>query len=207
MAGAPTRSDPSNAVKRIFRAGLVILALAVALFVVFHTPVLAGLGNFLVKAGPPQKADVVLVLAGDNFGRRILAGAELVKQGWAPKAMISGPSGNYGYFDCDLAIPFAVKAGYPESYFIHLEHNGRSTEEEAYAAAAKLRTMGVKKVILVTSNYHTRRSGKIFHRVAPDIQFFVVAAPDEYFKPDTWWRDREARKIFLYEWMKTVAEW
>ena len=207
MAGAPTRSDPPNSVKRIFRAALVLLALAVALLVLFHTQVLAALGNFLVKAGPPQKADVVLVLAGDNFGRRILAGAELVKQGWAPKALISGPSGNYGYFDCDLAIPFAVKAGYPESYFIHLEHTGRSTEEEAYAAAAKLRTMGVKRVILVTSNYHTRRSGKIFHRVAPDIEFFVVAAPDEFFKPDTWWRDREARKIFLYEWMKTVAEW
>ena len=193
--------------KRIFRAALVILALAVALLVLFHTPVLAALGNFLVKAGPPQKADVVLVLAGDGFGRRILKAGELVKQGWAPNALISGPNGNYGSYECDLAIPFAVRAGYPESYFIHLEHTGRSTEEEAYVAAAKLRTMGVKKVILLTSNYHTRRSGKIFHRVAPDIDFFVVAAPDEFFKPDTWWRDREARKIFLYEWMKTIAEW
>ena len=193
--------------KRIFRAALVTIALAAALLILFHTPVLAALGNFLVKAGPPQKADVVLVLAGDGFGRRILKAGELVKQGWAPNALISGPNGNYGSYECDLAIPFAVRAGYPESYFIHLEHTGRSTEEEAYVAAAKLRTMGVKKVILLTSNYHTRRSGKIFHRVAPDIDFFVVAAPDEFFKPDTWWRDREARKIFLYEWMKTIAEW
>jgi len=183
------------------------MALAAALLILFHTPVLAALGNFLVKAGPPQKADVVLVLAGDGFGRRILKAGELVKQGWAPNALISGPNGNYGRYECDLAIPFAVRAGYPESYFIHFEHTGRSTEEEAHAAAAKLGTMGAKKVILVTSNYHTRRSGKIFHRVAPDIEFFVVAAPDEFFKPDTWWRDREARKIFLYEWMKTVAEW
>jgi uncharacterized SAM-binding protein YcdF (DUF218 family) len=193
-------------VKRIFRAGLIALAV-VLLLAVFHAPVLAALGHFLIKAGPPQKADIVLVLAGDNFGRRILAGAELVKQGWAPKALISGPSGNYGFFDCDLAIPFAVKAGYPESYFIHFEHTARSTEQEAQAITAKFRATGVKRVILVTSDYHTRRAGKIFRRVAPDIDFFVVAAPDEYFRADSWWRDREARKIFLYEWMKTVAEW
>jgi uncharacterized SAM-binding protein YcdF (DUF218 family) len=194
-------------VKRIFRAGLATLAIVAVLLVLFHAPILAALGNFLVKAGGPQKADIIVVLAGDGFGRRILAGAELVKQGWAPKALISGPNGNYGQYECDLAIPFAVRAGYPESYFIHFEHTGRSTMEEARAVSEKLRAMGAKRVILLTSDYHTRRAGKIFRRMAPDIDFIVVAAPDEFFKPDSWWRDREARKIFLYEWMKTVAEW
>jgi hypothetical protein len=33
----------------------------------------------------------------------------------------------------------------------------------------------------------------------------VVAAPDEYFRADGWWRSREASKIFLIEWMKTFA--
>jgi hypothetical protein len=35
----------------------------------------------------------------------------------------------------------------------------------------------------------------------------MVAAPDEYFSADGWWKDREARKTFLVEWMKTVATW
>jgi hypothetical protein len=33
----------------------------------------------------------------------------------------------------------------------------------------------------------------------------VIAAPDEHFRPDSWWRDREAQKIFYLEWSKTVA--
>jgi uncharacterized SAM-binding protein YcdF (DUF218 family) len=194
-------------VKRILRATALIAAVAVVLLVVFHTAVLAALGNFLVKAGPPEKADVIVVLAGDGFGHRILAAGDLIKQGYAPKALISGPDGNYGVFECDLAIPFAVKAGDPESYFMHLEHHARSTSAEAQVVVAKLREMGVKRVLLVTSNFHTRRSGKIFHRAAPDLDFIVVAAPDEFFNPDSWWHDREASKTFAYEWMKTVAEW
>lgn len=192
--------------KRTLRATALILAAAAVLLLLFHAPVLAALGNFLVKAGPPQKADVIVVLAGDAFGRRILTAGELIKEGWAPQALISGPNGFYGNYECDLAIPFAVKAGYPESGFLHFEHRARSTEEEARVVTAKLRAMGVKRAILLTSNFHTRRAGRIFRRAAPDITFFVVAAPDEYFKPDSWWHDREACKIFLYEWMKTIAE-
>lgn len=193
--------------KRTLRATALTLAAAVLLLILFHAPVLAALGNFLVKAGPPQKADVIVVLAGDGYGRRILTAAELVKEGYAPKALISGPSGNYGNYECDLAIPFAVKAGYPESYFLHFEHGARSTGEEARLVTEKLHAMGVKRAILVTSNFHTRRAGRIFRKAAPDIEFFVVSAPDEYFQPGSWWRNREACKIFLYEWMKTVAEY
>ncbi len=193
--------------KRILRASALILAAVVVLLVLFHTPLLAALGNFLVKTDPPQKVDLIVVLAGDGFGRRILKAGELVRQGYAPQALISGPDGNYGRYECDLAIPFAVKAGDPESYFLHFEHHGRSTAEESQAIVTKLREMGVKHVMLVTSNYHTRRAGKIFRRAAPDLDVVVVSATDKYFKPDSWWKDREASKIFLWEWMKTVAEW
>jgi len=32
-----------------------------------------------------------------------------------------------------------------------------------------------------------------------------VAAPDKFFKPDSWWRTRESQKTFLFEWLKTIA--
>jgi uncharacterized SAM-binding protein YcdF (DUF218 family) len=194
-------------VKRFLRAAALILAAAVVLLLLFHTAVLTALGNFLVHASPPQKADVIVVLAGDGFGHRILTAGDLVKNGYAPFALVSGPDGNYGKHECDLAIQYAVRAGDPESYFAHLEHHGRSTEEEAQAVVKRLREMGVKRVILVTSNYHTRRAGSIFHRAAPDLDFIMVAAPDEFFEPDRWWKSREASKIFLLEWTKTIAEW
>jgi uncharacterized SAM-binding protein YcdF (DUF218 family) len=65
----------------------------------------------------------------------------------------------------------------------------------------------VHSVLLVTSNFHTHRAGKIYRALAPELRFIVVAAPDEFFSPDTWWKSREGRKTFMIEWMKTVAEW
>jgi hypothetical protein len=33
----------------------------------------------------------------------------------------------------------------------------------------------------------------------------TVAAPDQFFRPDSWWRNREAQKTVFFEWSKTVA--
>ncbi len=186
---------------------MLILAGLVVLSGVYHTAILAAPGSYLVRSGPPENADLALVLAGDPHGNRILKGAELVRQGYAPKVLVSGPGGIYGHHECDLAIPFAEMAGYPESYFLHLEHQAHSTAEEAQATIPELRRLGARHVLLVTSDYHTRRAAKIFRAAAPDMTFYVVGAPDFYFTAQSWWRDRESRKTVVIEWMKTVAEW
>jgi uncharacterized SAM-binding protein YcdF (DUF218 family) len=193
-------------VKRAFRILALVVAIILALGLIFHNAILAAMGGFLVKADLPEKADIALVLAGDSDGNRILTGAGLVRRGYVSRVLVSGPSGMYGHYECDLAIPFAVKAGYPESYFLHFEHEARSTKEEASHAVARLRQLGAHKVLLVTSDYHTRRAGKIFRAAGPDLQFVVVAAPDVSFTPDGWWRSRQGEKIFLMEWLKTATE-
>ena len=33
----------------------------------------------------------------------------------------------------------------------------------------------------------------------------VIAAPDEFFRADSWWHNREGRKTIYMEWSKTVA--
>jgi uncharacterized SAM-binding protein YcdF (DUF218 family) len=193
-------------VKRAFRIAAPVLAAIIVLGLIFHNAVLAALGSYLVKADAPEKADIALVLAGDSEGNRILTAAQLARRGYVSRVLVSGPSGIYGYHECDLAIPFAVKAGYPESYFLHFENDARSTQEEAHDAVARLHQLGVHKVLLVTSDYHTRRAGKIFRSAAPDLQFIVVAAPDTSFTADGWWHSRQGEKIAFIEWLKTVTE-
>jgi uncharacterized SAM-binding protein YcdF (DUF218 family) len=193
-------------VKRAFRTLALILAILVLLGLVFHNALLAGLGSYLVKADSPEKADIALVLAGDSEGNRILAAAQLVRRGYVSQVLVSGPSGIYGYYECDLAIPFAVKAGYPESYFLHFEHDARSTQEEARDAVVRLRQLGAHKILLVTSDYHTRRAGKIFRSAAPDLQFVVIAAPDSNFTAGGWWHNRQGEKTAFNEWVKTLTE-
>ncbi|HEV2198781.1 MAG TPA: YdcF family protein [Bryobacteraceae bacterium] len=172
-----------------------------------HDRILGALGRYLVDAAPAEKADIAVVLAGDAYGHRILTAADLVRNGYAPLVLVSGPGGEYDFHECDLAIPFAVKRGYPESYFAHFEHDGRSTAEEAQAIVPELRRRNVHKALLVTSNFHTRRAGGIFRRAAPDMTIVTIGAPDEYFTPGGWWHSREGEKTFLVEWEKTVASW
>ncbi|MGD1096101.1 MAG: YdcF family protein [Bryobacteraceae bacterium] len=179
----------------------------IVLAVLLRAPILTTVGSYLVRDGPPEKADLVVVLGGDFLGNRILKAAELVRQGYAPRVLVSGPAGAYGHYECDLAIPFAVSAGYPEAYFIPFEHNAHSTLEEAQAIVPKVRELHANHVLLVTSDYHTRRAGNIFRSLGPDITWSVVAAPDAYFSAQGWWLNREGRKTAAIEWAKTVAEW
>ena len=184
------------------------IAVVLALAAVTHAWWLAALGRLLVRDDGPAHADIAVVLAGDYYGNRILRAAELVKQGYVPHALVSGPHMLYGLYECDLAIPFAVQRGYPESWFIRAPNEALSTRDEAAGILADLRRRGVHRFLLVTSSFHTARAARIFAqaaRGAPDLNMRVVAAPDQYFSADGWWHNREARKIFLVEWMKTVA--
>jgi uncharacterized SAM-binding protein YcdF (DUF218 family) len=182
----------------------VLLGLLVAVTSQFW---LAALGRYLVRAEPPAPADLIVVLAGDFSGNRILTAAELVKRGFAPKALVSGTSGEYGLHETDLAIPFAVKHGYPESYFIPLPNEGRSTREEASYVLAALNKLHARRVDIVTSDYHTHRAGAIYRAQAPNLEIHLVAAPDLNFSSDGWWKNREGRKTFLLESVKTMTNW
>lgn len=193
--------------KSRFRTALLVVGLILLACIAFHGWILGALGSYLVQADPPEKADVAVVLAGDGWGNRILAAAQLERDGYVPKVIVSGPNGAYGRFECDLAIPFAVSQGYPEAYFAHLEHHARSTFAEAQAIVPEIRRLGYKRVLIVTSDYHTRRSRRIFHSLAPDLMVRVIAAPDESFTADGWWHSREGQKTFLMEFEKTVANW
>jgi uncharacterized SAM-binding protein YcdF (DUF218 family) len=188
------------------RRWLYVLALVV-IVAIFHAQILAALGGYLVHGDLPQKADAALVLAGDGWGNRILTAAQLARDGYVPKVLVSGPDGAYGQYESGLAIPFAVKHGYPASYFIPVDHKALSTQSEAAAVMPEIRREGIRRLLLVTSNYHTRRAGRIFRALAPDLTILVVAAPDRSYTPDGWWHNREAQKIFLAEWEKTIANW
>jgi uncharacterized SAM-binding protein YcdF (DUF218 family) len=165
-------------------------------------------GTFLIEAGPPRKADLILVLAGDYSGGRILKAAELAREGWAPQVMVSGAGIHFGQWESDLAIKMAEKAGYPPSLFIGVPSEDHSTREEAATMLRELRSRGVKRVLLVTSDTHTRRAGRIYREMAGGIEVTaVVASPSPGYRVESWWREREGQKAIFLEWSKTVTGW
>ena len=192
-------------IRRPFLTALLILLLSAGILAATHAKWLAAFGHVLVDAGDPVPSDMVVVLAGDGRGSRILKAAELIRLGFAPKALVSGPEGHYGLYECDLAIPFAVKHGYPAEWFIRLPLRGYSTEEEAAIVIPELRRRNVRRFLVVTSDYHTARAGRVYRRKAQGLEFRVVAARDRFFAADSWWRTREGQKIVFFEASKTLA--
>jgi uncharacterized SAM-binding protein YcdF (DUF218 family) len=190
------------------RVVLLAAACVVALVILTHAVWLAALGNFLVSAEAPQQADVALVLAGDYRGNRIITGAELARAGFVKKVLVSGPMESYGVNEAHLAIRYIVSQGYPAEYFEPVILRAFSTDEEARKFRAEFERRGIRSLLLVTSNYHTRRAGSIYRRIMPrDITVRVIAAPDPYFQPATWWHTREGQKTWFFEATKTIAGW
>jgi uncharacterized SAM-binding protein YcdF (DUF218 family) len=180
----------------------------VALVALTHTTWLTALGAALIHQDGPAKADIAVVLAGDKYGNRILKGADLVRQGYVPAVLVSGP-GLYNLYESDMAIAFAVHQGNPPQWFIPLPHHAESTVEEAWQVLPFLESHNVHSFLLVTSDYHTARAGRIYRDAIRNsnagLQMRVVAAPDRWFRADSWWNSREARKIVVQEWLKSVA--
>ena len=186
------------------------LALAVLAILLFLTRALwlTAVGSALIHEDGPAPADMAVVLAGDQWGNRILKAADLVRQGYVPAVLVSGPP-YYGAWESDLAIAFAVRRGNPPQWFVSFPLQALSTRDEARLILAELMRRHVHRFLLVTSDYHTGRAGRIYRdaiRSSGDpLDMRVVAAPDRFFRRDSWWKSREGQKIVFTEWSKTLA--
>ena len=169
--------------------------------------VLAPLGTFLDVGEPPRQADVIVVLAGGwDDGGRILKAGELVRAGFVPYALISGPSSYYKQPECNYAIPFAVQNGFPPGYFQCAPNNSFSTEEEAVALLAELQRRGVKSFLLVSVDYHLRRARGIYRRLLPaGMEVHFVGSESNNYRLAEWWKAREGRKAVFFEWTKLIS--
>ena len=190
------------------RRTLLLVLILVAIVTVTGSLWLPLIGAALIRDEGPVKADMAVVLAGDSTGYRIAKAAELVKQGFVPAVLVSGPQ-YYGTHESEAAIEFAVKQGYPAAWFIAIPNSSLSTREEARVMLTELQHRNVRSFLLVTSDYHTARSARIYRATeraaggGPAMR--VVAAPDKYFRCGSWWKSREAFKTVFMEWSKTVA--
>jgi uncharacterized SAM-binding protein YcdF (DUF218 family) len=202
------RTNPGRPYRRFLLVCFAVLLLLTVLSYVLRRPILRAAGQALVQNDGVQKADCIWVLGGDDFGSRILYAGQLARSGYAPYVLVDGPGRLIGH-ESDTTIEYAVQQGLPASLFrpVWLPEGVDSTRTEVrYVAETILRPANVHKVLLVTSNYHTRRAARFAREEVPWLHVSAVPASDRYFSPDGWWKSRNGRKIFLLEWMKTILE-
>jgi hypothetical protein len=178
---------------RIF-GGLAIAALAV----VFA----ANAGRILVVSDP-QPSDAIVVLAGEIDHRQQL-GLQLLDQGFARKLIIDVPAREKIYQYTQVQLAQSYFASLPEAAAIKIcPIEGLSTRDESHDAG-KCLTPDQHRVLIVTSDYHTRRALNIFRHELPGKSFSVAAAHDSREYGVDWWQHREWAKTCLDEWLKLL---
>jgi len=187
----------------IFFRLMALLAFAFLLFVVYlvRRPILRAVGDYWVVEDPPAHADALIMLSNDDFiGSRAARAADLYHEGRAPLIVASGrmmrPYAGIG----ELMQRDLTDRGVPVSAIEIYRHNASDTLDEAQT----LRSLVVQKkwrhVVIVTSNYHTRRARYIFQKVFPlGVQVDVASAKDPAFDISDWWEHKAGLKVFLRE--------
>ena len=98
-----------------------------------------------------------------------------------------------------------VRLDFPASLFECVPHSARSTKAEAAVFVPLLRKMGVKHYILFSSDFHTRRAGKLFRAEGPELEVTVIGAVHPQLNMSTWWTERETVKTVWAEMQKTIT--
>ncbi len=168
-------------------------------------------GRFLV-VDKPEKADVIVVLAGETKFRPI-HGLHLLQQGYAPRMILDVPADAtiYQWTQADLAKKWVESLPLADAISICPIH-GLSTKDEARDVDRCLAALRAQRILLVTSDYHTRRALSVFRKEIPAHTYSVAAARDPQEFGTWWWNHRQWAKTNLNEctkllWWEVVDRW
>ena len=183
-----------------FVALLFLALLCLAIYLARH-PLMRLAGEGLVVEDQLVRSDAIILLSDDNFyADRATRAAELYRQNLAPTVVASGVRLRPYAGISELMTHDLVERGVPKERVVPFPQDADNTREEAEALKTLARQKGWKSVIIVTSNYHTRRARYIFRKVFPgDIKVAMASARDADFDPSNWYEHRRARQRFEHE--------
>jgi hypothetical protein len=152
----------------------------------------------------PEKSDAIVVLAGETRVRPD-HGIELLRQGMASHLLLDAEMRDRIYDTqlIDIARSFASRL--PEANRDSVcPIFGFSTFAEVNDVSRCLQSLGAHRVLIVTSDFHTRRALMIFRHRLPQYEFNAAAATNASEFGYAWWSNREWAKTTFDEWTKMV---
>jgi len=177
---------------------ILFLLLVVAIFA-------ANAGRLLIVENP-QASDVIVVLAGET-SRRPARALELLNQGYASRVLIDVPAEARIYEFTQLQLAERYVQDLPQHGSVAIcPIYGLSTHDESRDVQKCLAQQSGNRVLIVTSDFHTRRALSVFRREVPGKSFSVAAARDDAQFGTRWWAHRQWAKTCFEEWLR-LAWW
>lgn len=188
------------------------LTCLLVLLYIFRSPVLSAAALWLDVTEQPSPCEYVMVLGGCTDTRPFYAAA-LIRAGYAQSALVpaavSDDESAAESVSANLVEQVLLHEGIPKSSVERLQQPCRSTFDEARSLAAFLRVHPNATVIVLTTDYHTRRARWIFRRELGDASTRVryVGVPAEDFDAHNWWKSRDGFVMYFSEYVKCLYYW
>ncbi len=207
---------------------LTILMIVIMLLVYTYKALFTLLGSIIIADDPPVAADAVVVLnSGVEYYPRLMEAARLYRDGLAPHVVINGNRKTdtirqletMGYAPLcrwhDNSVQILTLLGVPEDDITPISaEDAYDTMSEADAVGPELIAGNFKIITITTSKYHTRRARHIWRDLyGEQLDIKMVAAKDDPYQPDGWWREgRQIRWVLaeygawvFYYWKKVFG--
>jgi uncharacterized SAM-binding protein YcdF (DUF218 family) len=187
--------------------GLLFLAILCGGVYLARRPLLRFAGESWIVDETLDHADAIIVLSDDNFyADRVTRAAELMREGKAPVVVASGRRLRPYAGIAELMQHDLIERGVPKEKIIVFPHDADDTREEAEALTKLVAQNSWSRVLIVTSNYHTRRARYIFRKVFPQgVLLAVASARDGDFDPQQWWEKSKSFKDLTREFAGMIA--
>ena len=198
---------------KIFFGVVLILVLAGWLT---YRPLLRAAGNFLIVAEKPEPVDAIVVLGGGDPARPLEA-VHLFKAGFAPWVVVTRekPSRVFEELKKDGIVLnqtyqnyMKVIEGYgvPADHVLRVETPVEDTLDEIQRIGEFARSRSWKRLMIVTSGFHTRRARMTANYILePEIHAIVVPCEKDSFDPSRWFESQGSTRTFVIEVDKLVS--
>ena len=188
---------------------IIILTMAIVLTIVIIIGL--NLGKFLVESDKLEKADAIAVFSGDS-GARTERAVELLKDGYADYLILSGGKVYDDVTMAELMKKHAIKLGVDESKIL-IDDEASTTNENAEFTTNIIEENNFKSVIVVTSDYHTRRSKLAMEKYLENtlidgekVSVTVTPSKEEKFTTK-WWTSGDSVLMVISEYLKLMGYW
>ncbi|RJO59204.1 YdcF family protein [Candidatus Parcubacteria bacterium] len=192
-------------------AGILVVFFGLAGF----TDINAALSKVWLTQEPLQKAEVLIILGGgidSKTGKlsfksqeRVLSGAQLFQQGYAPAIIVAGGKvGKNPFAEAPAMAELLQKNGVPAEAIIQ-ENQSENTWENAQNALAIAKLRRFQKIIVLTSDFHTYRACKFFRQLGGEV--ICRAADRDVINQKTFVRRLLSTKVLLREYAANCYYW
>jgi uncharacterized SAM-binding protein YcdF (DUF218 family) len=173
-----------------------ILGVATMALLIVSVP----LGPWLIREQPLDRPDAILVL-GSHEHERLPHAARLARQWPEADVLLTQPvfPTPLNCQDCEQRGSTLERAGVARGRVRILRPRVRTSFDEMRAAAGWVEASGKRRLLVVTSPYHTRRVRALARALLPRHWVGIAACPvaDGLARP--WWSRRYDRRYVIYE--------